>query len=207
MNQVQAKVGGVMSEADEERFGAIYESTRPLITAYALRRTASREDTADVVADTYEIAWRKLDDIPGSPDDVLWLYVTARRVLSNHHRRHRRRDELATRIADGLGTIDRSEEPIDEDSLVALSCLRSLPEEDRELLMLTAWDGLSGADAGRALGCSPTAARIRLHRARARLNAEISRTKAPQKHGRAGGHEQVDRGDVSQPAPEEVVEK
>ena len=195
-----------MSEADQQRFGAIYESTRSKITAYVLRRAASREDAADVVADIFEIAWRKLDEIPGSPDDILWLYVTARHVLANHNRRLRRGDDLAARIADGLAVVDQSEEPTDENSLIALSCLRSLPEGDRELLMLTAWDGLSGADAGRVLGCSPTAARIRLHRARARLNAEINRTNALQKQARAGGHEQVDSGNTSQLVPEEVVE-
>ncbi|MGD0881488.1 MAG: sigma-70 family RNA polymerase sigma factor [Acidimicrobiales bacterium] len=195
-----------MSEADEERFSAIYESTRSKIVAYVLRRTACREDAADVVAETFEIAWRRLDDIPDSPDDVLWLYVTARYVLANHHRRLRRGDDLTTRIAEGLGVAVQSEDPIDEDSLVALFCLRSLPEEDRELLMLVTWDGLSGADAGRVLGCSPTAVRIRLHRARARLTTEISRMNAPQKQAMVGGHELVDSGDASRRVPEEVIE-
>jgi len=196
-----------MSEADEQRFHALYESTRSLIISYALRRTASPEDAADAVADTFEIAWRKLHDVPASPDDVLWLYVTARHVLANSGRRRRRRSELTSRLAESLRGVELAENPIDEDSLVALSCLKSLPEEDRELLMLTAWDGLNGADAGRVLGCSPTAARIRLHRARARLNAEIAQAAAIGKQAQAGRHEPLDGREVSQPVPEEVVEQ
>ena len=53
-----------MSEAREDRFCALHEGTRPHIIAYALRRTASPDDAADVVAETFEIAWRRLDDIP-----------------------------------------------------------------------------------------------------------------------------------------------
>jgi len=48
----------------EDRFCALYEWTRPRIIAYALRRTSSREDAADIVAETYEVAWRRLEDVP-----------------------------------------------------------------------------------------------------------------------------------------------
>ena len=81
-----------MSEAREDRFCALYERTRPRIVAYALRRTSSREDAADIVAETYEIAWRRLDDVPAGDAGLLWLYVTARYVAANHGRRTRRRD-------------------------------------------------------------------------------------------------------------------
>jgi RNA polymerase sigma-70 factor, ECF subfamily len=164
-----------MSEADEDRFCALYEKARPQIIAYALRRTASREEAADIVSETFEIAWRRLEDVPPSPDDLLWLYVTARHVLANSGRKLHRRAELTTRLAEGLRAVDVVEAPVDEAGLLALACLQSLPEEDRELLMLTAWEGLSSTEAGRVLGCSSTAARIRLHRARTRLNAQMER--------------------------------
>jgi RNA polymerase sigma-70 factor (ECF subfamily) len=47
--------------------------------------------------------------------------------------------------------------------------LRALRPRDREVLLLTAWDGLNASEAAAVLGCSPTAYRIRLHRARRRL--------------------------------------
>ena len=76
-----------MSDAREDQFRALYDLTRPQIIAYALRRTSSREDAADIVAETYEIAWRRLGDVPAGPAGLLWLYVTARYVLANHGRR------------------------------------------------------------------------------------------------------------------------
>jgi RNA polymerase sigma-70 factor (ECF subfamily) len=195
-----------MSKADEERFSSLYETTRSRIAAYALRRAASREEAADIVAETFEIAWRRLPDVPPSPDDLLWLYVTARHVLANSGRRIHRRDELTARLAEGLRAVDVVEEPVDEFGLLALSCLRSLPPEDRELLMLTAWEGLSSAEVGRLLGCSATAARIRLHRARTRLNAEMTFNGTTEKQRGPGGHLQGSGDAHSHPVPEEVVE-
>jgi RNA polymerase sigma-70 factor (ECF subfamily) len=196
-----------MSEADDERFSALYLSKRAQITAYALRRTASREEAADVVAETFEIAWRRLDDVPESPDDLLWLYVTARHVLANAGRRMHRRNELIGRLADGLQGVDVATQPTDEASFVAVTSLRSLPDDDRELLMLTAWDGLSSADAGRLLGCSPTAARIRLHRARNRLKTEMVRTDDSWKQSADTGQELKDGHAATHLAAEEVIEQ
>jgi RNA polymerase sigma-70 factor (ECF subfamily) len=54
------------TEEREHRFRALYEAARPRVAAYALRRVASHEDAADVVAETFTIAWRRLDNIPGA---------------------------------------------------------------------------------------------------------------------------------------------
>ena len=44
------------------------------LLAYALRRTASSEDAADAVAETFGIAWRRFDQLPQGESSVLWLY-------------------------------------------------------------------------------------------------------------------------------------
>ena len=49
------------------------------------------------------------------------------------------------------------------------AAFRGLPEADRELLALVAWEGLDNGQVADVLGCSRNAVRIRLHRARARL--------------------------------------
>ena len=196
---------GAMSDAREERFCALYESTRPRIIAYALRRTSSREDAADVVAETFEIAWRRVDDVPAGQAGLLWLYVTARYVVANHGRRARRRDETMTRLAEELRGVPLRTEASHEESLVMQSSLASLSPDERELLMLAGWEGLSAAEIGRVLGCSPVAARIRLHRARVRLKSTMTDLVPLEKRAATYGHEQgngVERNDT----PEEVLE-
>jgi DNA-directed RNA polymerase specialized sigma24 family protein len=51
-------------------------------------------------------------------------------------------------------------------SQLTVAALDRLRGSDRELLTLTAWDGLDANDLAVVLGCSPATARVRLHRAR-----------------------------------------
>ena len=48
-----------------------------------------------------------------------------------------------------------------------LHALASLSEEDREVLLLVSWDGLTNAEAANVLSCTESTFRVRLHRARA----------------------------------------
>lgn len=159
-----------MDDERRERFTSLYSWARPRVIAYSLRRTRSTEDAADVVAETFAIAWRRIEDVPQGEEALLWLYVTARHVLANEARRARRHTDLLARVAQAIEAEAPHVTPRDEDGFSALQCLRSLPEPDREVLMLSAWEGLGAPAIGQVLGCSPTAARIRLHRARRRLD-------------------------------------
>jgi RNA polymerase sigma-70 factor (ECF subfamily) len=63
--------------------------------------------------------------------------------------------------------------------------LRALRPRDREVLILSAWDELGAAEAAEVLGCSPTAYRIRLHRARRRFAQVLDETQADAARGGA----------------------
>jgi RNA polymerase sigma-70 factor, ECF subfamily len=193
-------------EVREDEFPTLYEWTRPRIVAYVLRRTSSPEDAADVVAETYEIAWRRVGDVPAGQSGLLWLYVTARHVLANHQRRLRRRHELTSRLADQLRTVPHRLDPSDGYHHLMQNCLNDLAPDDREVLMLAGWEGLSATEIGQVLGCSATAARIRLHRARGRLKTSMTEHGPQLKQLDARGHTQSgSTGKV--PDAQEVVEQ
>jgi RNA polymerase sigma factor (sigma-70 family) len=164
----------VAAEKRVERFTELYEESRARLLAYALRRTASSEDAADAVAETFGIAWRRFDEIPQGESRVLWLYATARRVIANQTRRIQHRSQLLQQIANTLSTqLSVQTDASEQDGLEAGVALARMTDEDRELLMLAAWEGLTSTQLACVLGCSSTAARIRLYRARSRLNAEM----------------------------------
>jgi len=79
---------GENAEAD---FEAIYRETYRKTLAYALRRTRAAQDAHDVVAETYIVAWRRLDQLLNAREPQAWLYAVAYRVLTNQRRSHRRR--------------------------------------------------------------------------------------------------------------------
>jgi Sigma-70 region 2 len=66
----------------ERRFAALYQAYYRPIMAYVVRRVASAEDAADVVADVFTTAWRRIGELPEAPADRLWLYGVAQRVIA-----------------------------------------------------------------------------------------------------------------------------
>jgi len=151
------------------------EAHTPAVLAYALRRVP-RDDAADVVAETFLIAWRRLDDV-AEGSALPWLYAVARRVLLSQQRSARRQRAIAERVA-AVEPPVVADAPATPGSQRLLAALTGLSEQEREVLMLTAWEELSSSEAACVLGCSATAYRIRLHRARGRLRARLAEAEA-----------------------------
>src|SRR5437762_11931532 len=128
-----------------ERFRALYDANYGPLLAYVLRRTRSAEDGADALAETFLVAWRRLDDVPDGPEARLWLYGVARRVLANSRRAGTRRERLRASLlieAEILSAVPATREADPFLDLVS-EALDQLPERDRELLRLVAWEGLT----------------------------------------------------------------
>ena len=160
----------------EHRFRLLYEAYYRPVRAYAVRRLGPAEDAADVVADVFTTAWRRIDQIPPAPEDRLWLYGVARRVLAGRHRSARRRQNLAARLRADHG-LPASDLPGARDTTrdLVLDALDRLPPAEREALQLVLWEELSHAEAAQVLGCSANAVAIRVHRAKGRLREDLSR--------------------------------
>ena len=154
----------------EERFVALFERTHRPLLAYAVRRVAEPADAADVVAETFLVAWRRLDEVPAGEQARPWLFGVARRVLANLYRGERRRHALADRLRACLPDVVPPPEPGGSAVLVAM---QQLSDEDQELLRLVAWEQLARDEIALVLGVSRGVVRVRLHRARQRLVKEM----------------------------------
>ncbi|MBA9002447.1 RNA polymerase sigma factor [Thermomonospora cellulosilytica] len=150
---------------EAERFTAIYDACRQHVWAYAVSR-AGRQVADEVVSETFAIAWRRFADMP---DPALpWLLGVARNVLRDGHRAQIRRDALEAELRSGHRPGADVAEDVAE-RLAVLRALTTLPEDDREILLLVAWHGLTPREAAKVVGCGAPALRVRLHRARRRL--------------------------------------
>jgi RNA polymerase sigma-70 factor, ECF subfamily len=140
------------------------------VLAYLLHRT-DRQTAEDVLQEVFVTAFRRAPEVPEPP--IGWLLATARRMLANTTRGERRRDRLAARIGAAPAARAAVAPPgdvIGDDAAdVVGAALAQLPARDREVLTLSAWYELTAAEAAQALGCSPAAYAVRLHRARHRL--------------------------------------
>jgi RNA polymerase sigma-70 factor, ECF subfamily len=159
---------------DAEAFEQLFRDTRTDLLAYIVRRSVSAEDAADVLAETYLIAWRKLDAIPSGDRARMWLFGVARNLLLKGAGRRRSNDALVERLAAELRNALPAHSAIDERGQRLRGALATLPERDREILTLTAWEGLTPKQIALVLGMSANVVRVRLHRARARLKLQLS---------------------------------
>jgi RNA polymerase sigma-70 factor, ECF subfamily len=152
-----------------QRFERLYAEHFDRVAAYLLAR-ADREVATEALTATFEVAWRRIGDVPR--DELPWLLGVARRVLANARRSRTRQSALVARMTDAaqVQSGDATEAGLAADLATALM---ELTPPQREALLLIAWEGLSEREAARALGCSRLAFAARLHRARARVRAAL----------------------------------
>lgn len=163
---------------DRERLEAIFREHYEAVLAYA-RRRAPTSVADDAAAETFAIAWRRADKIPREP--LPWLLAIARRVLATQRRASERRERLGNRLARNLVPTS----PDDQVGEALVAALNALPDRDREVLLLIAWEGLTAKEAAAVAGASPAALYVRLHRARRRLRAALIPPKAADSSSRS----------------------
>jgi len=193
---VTARRAAATREQDERRFRRLYEASYEPVLAYALRRCGDLSEAHDIASDTFLVLWRRLADAPADEEVPLWLYGVARRVVANRHRTAVRRERLVERLGSAARETPGTDELATqrENAIAVLASLRRLGGDDREILLLAAWERLSAAEIALVLGCSPNAAAIRLHRARKRLAAALEK-----EHG-ATGHRKKEPPQPRQPS-------
>jgi RNA polymerase sigma-70 factor (ECF subfamily) len=140
------------------------------------QRRVGVDAAGDVVAETFLIAWRRLPEVPAQHARA-WLYATARHVIANELRARQRRDRLSEHARDGIATdrmVADDHAAVIAEQLHVRAVLESLSQMDQEVLRLTEWERLDVSEAAAVLGCSRTAAKVRLHRARRRFARRLA---------------------------------
>jgi RNA polymerase sigma factor (sigma-70 family) len=163
---VQARTVRDVSHHDDT-FSEYARAVTPAVAGYIARRLwPATADIDDLVEETLLVAWRRGGDVPGGEGAVAWTLGVARNVLRNAQRARGRRNVMQEKVQARSSGVA----PSAEDHVVARDDVREtllqLSEEDREVLMLSAWDGLSNEEIGVVLGVSTGAGATRLSRAR-----------------------------------------
>jgi RNA polymerase sigma factor (sigma-70 family) len=168
----------------------LYAETRLSLLGYFLRRVDSAPDAADLLSETYLIAWRKFDSIPNDGTSRLWLFGVARRVASNHYRHENVAQGLAETLRADLSREaaampTESDGPLDG---VINASLDRLKLSDREIIELSAWEQLTPIEIANIVGMKPGTVRVRLHRIRTAIRADLTRSGYPRSDplGRVG---------------------
>lgn len=140
-----------------------------------IRRRVADEATAE---DLLQEAFLKIHCTRASLRDArrleIWIYQITRNVIIDYYRSHHQ----AMISLDDLEKLDLPEELPDDDIVgELLPCVRAmvlaLPDQDRQALVLTEYQGLTQKELGERLGLSLSGAKSRVQRAREKLKQEV----------------------------------
>ncbi|MGH9164538.1 MAG: RNA polymerase sigma factor [Acidimicrobiales bacterium] len=162
-----ARLGDDRSSVDMAR---LWSDHAPAIWAYAARRIG-RQHADDVVSQVFLVAWTHRSEAVARP--LPWLYGVARNVVNERRRSEGRVERLNRQVGRERKAVPETRDGPSGQRLDALGALGRLSPSDQDLLMGLAWDGLSMNDLAASLGISGPALRVRVHRARVRLEKAL----------------------------------
>ena len=122
------------------------------------------------MAQVFLVAWRRFEIIPSPPEDRLWLFGVARRMVAEHRRSTMRRLRLNDRLVDEAREPQASIESFRILQARVDDAMEVLRPAEREVLRLVLWDDLSHGEVAAVLGCTVNAVELRYRRARLRFH-------------------------------------
>ena len=159
---------------DQAAFGRLFDRHRDAVFRQALRLTMQPADAEEIASAAFFELWRsrtRVVLVEGSTRP--WLLVTTANLAHNSHRTRIRREVFLRRLVHehhddaGRGAFERVDDDVVRHELV--EALKQLKPKDVALVTMTALEGYQVNEVARLLGLSDGAARVRLHRAHARL--------------------------------------
>jgi RNA polymerase sigma-70 factor (ECF subfamily) len=162
-----------MGSQDEDRFARLVREHSSAVGNYLRRRLypLTPSDLDDLVEETFIVVWRRLDSVP-TDAELPWMLGVARNVLRNARRSKNRRSAFEATLPP-VSDEASAEEHVVADTSVR-EALAALSDDDREVLLLNAWDGLDTHALGAYLVISTNAAAVRLSRAQRRFRELLS---------------------------------
>lgn len=169
-----------MCDADETALGALYDRWARSLYSLVFHLLKDADEAEDVVEETFWQAWRKASSYEPSRGAVsTWLLtIGRRRALDRLRAKSRRREEstqsgvladIASQASDPLQVVESSERRTN-----VLNALRELPDEQREVLELGYFQGLSQSEiadtTGQPLGTVKTRMRLAMQKLREPLS-------------------------------------
>ncbi len=167
-----------IKSTDKEDFALVYENNYALIMQVVYHIVFSLDVAEDLTQETFERFYVKNMSFSSEDDAKYWLLRVAKNLALNYARRSKREKDMVEKvkampkekIADAPNDVIVSEESKD-----VRDAILSLPENLRLALQLKEFSGLDYKAIGRILGISETNVKVRIHRARKKLEQTLGK--------------------------------
>lgn len=177
-------------DGDATAFRALYALVAPKLFGYLVKLARQRALADDILQQTFMKVHRARGAYIRGADPVPWIYAIAHRTFIDETRKTKRAvvrvgdDDELPEVRAGLDGIsdERRDEPIDSELVkAALDALQTLPEGQRQAVVLTKLEGKSVAEAAEIAGTTVGAMKVRAHRGYEVLRKALAqRPKKPQ---------------------------
>ena len=151
-------------------FEALFRTYHPVILAAAFNRLSDMSDAEDAAAEVFTLAWRRRTDHPEALT-IAWLYTTLRNVVGNQYRGRARHER---RLVSARDHYTAAETSVPDEAMQVRAAVLQLDVSDRELIWMAYWEDLTRDEMAQVLSCSAATLRVRLYRARKRLQEILS---------------------------------
>lgn len=160
-----------VASGDRQAFQVLFERYGARITAYFLRGIGDRNAASDLTQTTFLHVHRARRDYDPSRPFRPWLYTIAANVRREYWRRRKRKPEefLEPGTEDRVGSV-QPDASTATDRLVRRA-LAQLPDNQKDVMLLRWYGGLTFPEIGASLGIKTTTAKVRAHRAAQALKA------------------------------------
>lgn len=150
----------------------IWEEFHPRIKQFILKRIPDEHNAEDILQEVFLKVHARIDTLRDEEKLQSWMYQIARNVIADYYRQHKATVALSEALL-------LPEEPVVDDDVVkdllpgVRTMVDSLPDESRQALLLTEYEGLTQRELAERLGLSLSGAKSRVQRAREKLKAML----------------------------------
>lgn len=168
-----------VADGDASCLGTLFERHHRSVYQYCLQLTRSPAVSEDLVQDVFLKLLQKAASYRGDGSCKAWIFNIARNVAFDYLRRADRRvvndegDENAEHLVDHRSTEQVA--AAEQNLRLVARALAEIPAAAREVIWLGRFVFEDYDDLARALGCTVSAARVRMHRAMQQLNSTFTR--------------------------------
>ncbi|TMI94024.1 MAG: RNA polymerase sigma factor [Bacteroidetes bacterium] len=176
-----SEIISLVLKGDHNAYALLVERYKSYVFTLTLRFTKNREDAEEVAQDIFVKAYRSLADFKGTAKFSTWLYTIVNTTCITFLRKKRLQvssldDERTFEVADSQDSGFRANQVEQKSRLTMVNrAIAMLNPDDAEIITLFYKNEQSLEEIGQILGLEVNTAKVRLHRARARLKEKMEK--------------------------------
>ena len=163
-----------VKSTNRDDFRKVYDANYTLLMQVVMHIVYNQEIAEDLVQEAFERFYVKNICFPTMDEAKYWLLRVSKNLALNHIRRNKREIQLVEKVkklpGETVNFFDSSKAVIEEEERRNVrEAVNSLPENLRSVIQLKEYSGLDYKAIGKVLGISETNVKVRVHRARKKL--------------------------------------